>query len=224
MSSFIPPQNFGMVETDLFRSGQPNELNFPFIEKLHLRTVINLAPDELPPALLTWLEEQRVELVHLGEDVGKRSPWKPVSEEMVLEGLHVLLNPSSFPVLVMCNFGRHRTGTIIGCLRKLQGWSLSSILEEYRRHAGSKFRQLNEQFIELFDTDLVPLPPRRPLFMQEVPASSSGGARRKAGATEQGGGARVAAAAAPLSQPPQEVVQQQQQAEQHDEGTKSNAP
>ena len=65
--------NFGMVEMDLFRSGQPNELNFPFIEKLHLRTVINLAPDELPPALLTWMEEQKVELIHLGEDVGKRS-------------------------------------------------------------------------------------------------------------------------------------------------------
>ena len=27
---------------------------------------------------------------------------------------------------------------------------------EYRRHAGSKFRLLNEQFIELFDCDLVP--------------------------------------------------------------------
>ena len=96
-----------------------------------------------------------MELIHLGEDVGNRSPWKPVSEETVLAGLRVLLDPSQYPLLVMCNLGRHRTGTMIGCLRKLQGWNLASILEEYRRHAGPKFRLLNEQFIELFDTDLV---------------------------------------------------------------------
>jgi len=39
---------------------------------------------------------------------------------------------------IMCNLGRHRTGTVIGCLRKLQRWNLTSIFEEYRRYAGSK--------------------------------------------------------------------------------------
>lgn len=185
MAAFIPPQNFGMVELDLYRSGHPNELNFPFLEKLHLRTVIHLAPDELPSSLLTWLEDQGITLIHLGDDVGRRSPWKPVSEETVLEGLHVLLDPSAYPLLVMCNLGRHRTGTMIGCLRKLQGWNLTSILEEYRRHAGSKFRQLNEQFIELFDTDLVPLPQRRPtwLVVQEPAPTATGAASSVASAS-----------------------------------------
>ena len=59
----------------------------------------------------------------------------------------------------MCNLGRHRTGTLVGCLRKLQRWNLTCILEEYRRHCiTSKFRLLNEQFIELFDIDLVQVP------------------------------------------------------------------
>lgn len=169
MASFIPPANFGLVEIDLYRSGQPNELNFPFLEKLQLRTVVYLAADELPPPVLTWMEEQKMELIHLGEDVGNRSPWKPVSEETVLAGLRVLLDPSQYPLLVMCNLGRHRTGTMIGCLRKLQGWNLASILEEYRRHAGPKFRLLNEQFIELFDTDLVALPQRRPTWLRTEP-------------------------------------------------------
>ena len=119
--------------------------------------------------MLTWLEDQKIELIHLGDDVGKRSPWKPISEETVLEGLHIMLNPSSYPLLVMDNLGRHRTGTMVGCLRKLQGWNLTSILEEYRRHAGAKFRQLNEQFIELFDIDLVPLPQSRPQWMVADP-------------------------------------------------------
>ena len=131
--SFIPPPNFGMVEADLYRSGQPNQLNFPFLEKLHLRKVIYLAPDEPAADFLKWLDNRQIELVHLGEDVGKRSPWKPVSEEMVVDGLHQLLDPSSYPLIVMCNLGRHRTGTMIGCMRKLQGWSLTSILEECAR-------------------------------------------------------------------------------------------
>jgi tyrosine-protein phosphatase OCA1 len=39
-------QNFGIVEEDLYRAGQPNELNFPFMEKLNLKKVIWLAPEE----------------------------------------------------------------------------------------------------------------------------------------------------------------------------------
>ena len=42
-----------------------------------------------------------------------------------------------------------------------------SIFEEYRRFAGytgSKVQRQHEQFIELFDTDLVPLSPFSPSF------------------------------------------------------------
>ena len=50
-SILIPPQNFGIVEVDLYRSGQPSELNFPFLEKLRLRTIIQLQPEDLSPEL-----------------------------------------------------------------------------------------------------------------------------------------------------------------------------
>jgi tyrosine-protein phosphatase OCA1 len=42
----IPPPNFGMVEDALYRSGQPSELNFPFLEKLRLKAVVWLAPED----------------------------------------------------------------------------------------------------------------------------------------------------------------------------------
>lgn len=71
--------------------------------------------------------------------------WDPITEDIVLQALHLLVQPSTYPVLVMCNLGRHRTGTVIGCLRKLQRWCLSAILEEYRRYAGQKVRVMNEQ-------------------------------------------------------------------------------
>jgi tyrosine-protein phosphatase OCA1 len=43
---YIPPLNFGYVEEDLYRCGKPNELNFPFLEKLKLKKVLYLAPDD----------------------------------------------------------------------------------------------------------------------------------------------------------------------------------
>jgi tyrosine-protein phosphatase OCA1 len=81
--------------------------------------------------------------------------WRMISEETALKALDIILDTSQYPLLVMCNLGRHRTGTVVGCLRKVQKWNLTSILEEYRRYAGTKVRLTNEQFIELFDTDLV---------------------------------------------------------------------
>jgi len=110
-----------------------------------------------------------------------------MSEDVVLKALHIILDQGTYPLIVMCGLGRHPTGiklililigintnnqsfqkkkkkkgTVIGCLRKLQRWSLTSIFEEYRRFAGSKVRVLNEQFIELFDTDLVNIPVEHP--------------------------------------------------------------
>jgi hypothetical protein len=63
----------------------------------------------------------------------------------VVSVVQVILSPQNYPLHVMCKFGHHRTGTVIGCLRKLQGWNLTAIFEEYRRYAGSKVRFLNEQ-------------------------------------------------------------------------------
>uniref|UniRef100_A0A7S0LHR3 protein-tyrosine-phosphatase n=1 Tax=Coccolithus braarudii TaxID=221442 RepID=A0A7S0LHR3_9EUKA len=160
MSLLIPPHNFGIVEVDLYRSAHPNALNFPFLEKLRLRKIIHIEVD-LAPEFVRWVEEQQIELVNLA-DVGRLNPWKPMTEEVVVEGLRLLLEPRNYPLLVMCNLGRHRTGTMIGCLRKLQRWHLTCILEEYRRHARSKFRLVNEQFIELFDIDLVHIPEKCP--------------------------------------------------------------
>lgn len=47
----IPPPNFGMVEDALYRSGQPSELSFPFLEKLRLKSIIWLAPEDPNPQL-----------------------------------------------------------------------------------------------------------------------------------------------------------------------------
>lgn len=57
-------------------------------------------------------------------------------------------------MLIHCNKGKHRTGSVIGCLRKLRGWSLSSIVAEYHMFAQPKSRLEDQRFIEAFDVEL----------------------------------------------------------------------
>ncbi|VAI61348.1 unnamed protein product [Triticum turgidum subsp. durum] len=56
------------------------------------------------------------------------------------------------PVLIHCKRGKHRTGCVVGCLRKLQKWRLSSVLDEYLHFAAAKARKTDQRFMELFDT------------------------------------------------------------------------
>jgi tyrosine-protein phosphatase OCA1 len=69
--------------------------------------------------------------------------------------MHRLLESKLQPTLLMDAGAGHRVGAVVGCLRKLQNWCTSSILDEYRRYAGNKARDNVEHFMELFDTDLV---------------------------------------------------------------------
>lgn len=62
-------------------------------------------------------------------------------------------------VLIHCNKGKHRTGCLVGCIRKLQHWTYVSIFDEYRRFSYPKSRSMDQQFIELFDSSKVEADP-----------------------------------------------------------------
>lgn len=120
MACFIPPVNFGMIEEDLYRSGQPNELNFPYLERLNLRTIIYLSPEEPNEQLKSFVEEQDLKFVSLGGNVGlegRRKAWNPLSEETVLAALDLILDRSNYPLYITCYLGRDRTGIVLKYLR-----------------------------------------------------------------------------------------------------------
>jgi hypothetical protein len=73
--------------------------------------------------------------------------------EDIMKTLLTIIDPSNRPLLVHCNKGKHRTGSIIGCLRKLRGWSLSSIFAEYLQFALPKARLEDQMCIEEFQVD-----------------------------------------------------------------------
>ena len=95
-----------------------------------------------------------------------------MADERIKAALEAVLQREHSPVMLVCDTGVNVTGVVVACLRRLQRWVLSSVLEEFRSYAtgGSPGVEF-EHAIELFDTDLVTLPAALPdWFDQSVPA------------------------------------------------------
>ncbi|XWS19350.1 hypothetical protein CRYUN_Cryun31cG0007900 [Craigia yunnanensis] len=147
---FVPPLNFAMVDNGVFRSGFPDSANFSFLQSLGLRSIIYLCPESYPEINNEFLKANGIRLFQFGID-GCKEPFVNIPEETIREALKVVLDIKNHPLLIHCNRGKHRTGCLVGCLRKLQRWCLSSIFDEYQRFAAAKARVSDQRFMERFD-------------------------------------------------------------------------
>ncbi|CEP11969.1 hypothetical protein [Parasitella parasitica] len=124
-----PPEQFGIVGPGIYRSDMLQQPHFSYLKQFGFKTLVMLSP-ELPNRVTTnFIEEGDIKLVHVGMATWKPTQpttWRPVSEELIKEGLELIL--------------------------------------DYRSYAGTKARYVNEQFIELFDLDLVTLPLHLPAW------------------------------------------------------------
>ncbi|KAH7543459.1 hypothetical protein FEM48_Zijuj02G0186400 [Ziziphus jujuba var. spinosa] len=146
----MPPTNFSMVEEGIFRSGFPQPANFSFLQTLNLRSIIYLCFEPYPEENLEFLRSNNIKLFQFGIEGKTESPIS-IPEETIMDALRVLIDVRNHPVLIHCKRGKHRTGCLVGCLRKLQNWCLASAFEEYQRFAGLKSRVTDLRFIEKFD-------------------------------------------------------------------------
>lgn len=151
-TTYSPPENFSLVTNSIYRSSCPRIENFPFLQQLKLKSILILISEDLPPENNEFIAQNNINLFRIGMS-GNKEPFVKIPNDLLTQALEVVLNPENQPILVHCNRGKHRTGCLIGCIRKLQDWSLTMILEEYRRFAAPKIRPLDQQFIELYDSD-----------------------------------------------------------------------
>lgn len=157
----IPPLNFCPVERQLYRSGQPLIINQSFLQDLNLKTIIWLASEEPQDEFLDYCTMNSINIEFVGMvnddyDYQTVNPWDSLNESTIRNALELICDRNNYPMLVCCGMGRHRTGTVIGCLRRLQGWNLASVSEEYRRFTGARGgRILVELLIEGFDISTV---------------------------------------------------------------------
>ncbi|XP_024008299.1 tyrosine-protein phosphatase DSP1 isoform X3 [Eutrema salsugineum] len=148
--NLIPPLNFSMVDNGVFRSGFPDSANFSFLQTLGLRSIIYLCPEPYPESNIQFLKSNGIKLFQFGID-GKKEPFVNIPDHKIRKALKVLLDEKNHPVLIHCKRGKHRTGCLVGCLRKLQKWCLTSIFDEYQRFAAAKARVSDQRFMEIFD-------------------------------------------------------------------------
>ncbi|XP_057961371.1 tyrosine-protein phosphatase DSP3-like [Malania oleifera] len=158
-AALVPPPNFSMVEEGIYRSAFPQPPNFSFLRTLNLRSVVCLCTEPYPEENLEFFRLQNIRLFQFGIE-GKKESSVSIPRDVIKEALKVLIDVRNHPVLIHCKRGKHRTGCLVGCLRKLQNWCLASIFEEYQRFAGAKSRTTDLRFIETFDV----LPLRQCLY------------------------------------------------------------
>ena len=107
-----------------------------------------LADQEYSAENLTWCEQHGIRICHIRMQSSKE-PFVENDPDLVAQALSEILDSRNYPLLVHSNKGKHRwlfpqetltngSGVVIGCLRKLQNWSLASIFNEYDRYAQGK--------------------------------------------------------------------------------------
>lgn len=158
--TLYPPLNFAYVEKDFYRAAYPNKSNISFLSTLQVKTIVIPEQDEFSAILEDFATDNHISLIVLQEKDALRPTRgnihtsSPLAEDMIIKASNIVLDSLHYPLLVSCKDGRNFVGAIVGCVRKLQKWSLMSIFEEFRRFSGTR-QQQHEQFIELFDTDLL---------------------------------------------------------------------
>jgi uncharacterized protein (TIGR01244 family) len=130
--------NLYRVEPDLLRSAQPDAAGFQELATLGVKTVLDLRAghedaSEAGKAALRFLH------------VPMRA-WS-AQDDLVIQALRILADPSNRPILVHCQKGADRTGMILALYRVVvQGWTKEDAIREMDDggyHHSSLFRNLD---------------------------------------------------------------------------------
>ncbi|KAK4034705.1 tyrosine phosphatase family-domain-containing protein [Parachaetomium inaequale] len=142
------PANFGVVVPGVYRSSFPQSEDYGFIEGLKLKTIVTLVQKEFPQGYDAFLH--RNDIKHAIFDM-KGTKKEDIPTATMKSILRVVLDRRNHPLLIHCNHGKHRTGCVIGIIRKLSGWNLSNIITEYKAYAEPKTRECDISYITGFE-------------------------------------------------------------------------
>jgi len=114
--------NFHQVSEDLYRSAQPDATGMAGLKTLGVETVVNLRSFHS--------DRRRIGKTGLGYEHIYMKAWHPERKEIV-RFLQIATNPRRTPVLVHCQHGADRTGTMCAIYRiAVQGWTREDALKE----------------------------------------------------------------------------------------------
>ncbi|KAI1480820.1 tyrosine phosphatase family-domain-containing protein [Daldinia eschscholtzii] len=147
------PVNFAVVLPGLYRSGYPKAADYPFIRTLKLKTIVTLVGKDLPDGY-----QQFVEANHIKHEIfdmaGTKKAEIPIKTMRSI--LSIVSDRKNYPLLIHCNQGKHRTGCVVGILRKTNEWDTASIIREYTKFAEPKVRETDVKYITDFKVADIP--------------------------------------------------------------------
>ncbi|OWB76305.1 hypothetical protein B5S32_g455 [[Candida] boidinii] len=146
---FVPPINFSVIESGIYRSGHPQPNNFEFLDTLNLKTIIYLGDKVDNYDYYKWISEHNGKYAQSQKDNKKNDEdidtnddtevieeplisfrffnMKPFgsskhafNDEVALNTvLNLVLNKDNYPILIHSNKGKHRVGVLVGLIRKV---------------------------------------------------------------------------------------------------------
>lgn len=156
----VPPENFSMVEDNIYRCSKLDAINISFLKSINLKSIIWINEEKPPRILGQFIEEQEINLFHMTNSGNlleedeitnvKYQEWMILKPSIISKAIERILDINNHNCLVM-----DTSEVIIGILRHIQRWNYSSILNEYRLYA-NKTSYKAEIFLELINLELVP--------------------------------------------------------------------
>ena len=131
--------NLHKVSDTLYRSAQPSSVGMKNLKAMGIETIVNLRS----------FHSDRDEIGDTGsayEHIYMKA-WHPEEEETI-RFLQIVTNPKRSPVLVHCQHGADRTGTMCALYRvAVQGWSKEEALKEMAQ-GGFGFHGIWENLVQ----------------------------------------------------------------------------
>lgn len=152
----IPAKNFGAVKDRMvYRSAFPQDRNLKLLQRLHIKTILCFVDTEPTEGYLDYVRSNRVTRVRI-DILANKDGNVSTTVQSICQALLVAMDIANYPLYIHCNQGKHRTGCVIACMRKVQGWPMAEILREYEAYAYPKARPGDVKFItEVFQPEML---------------------------------------------------------------------
>ena len=114
--------NLHKVSAQLYRSAQPTATGMKNLKTMGVKTILNLRSFHS--------DRDEIKDLDLGYEHLTMKAWHPEKKE-VAAFLRIVSDPNKLPVLVHCQHGADRTGTLCAIYRiVVQGWSKEKAIQE----------------------------------------------------------------------------------------------
>ncbi len=132
--SGIKIKNFGRINENYYRGGQPKAGDFEILKKLGVRTVIDLQKNGEDKEA-DWVRNAGMNYFRIPLSAGR-----PATAEQTEYFLKLVNDPAHWPVYVHCAAGRHRTGAMTAIYRITHdSWTADQAYQEMKRYGFYSF-------------------------------------------------------------------------------------